>query len=269
MGRYVAILLTTLSLGACADRAKPADMPRISPDAPPIVKAGRAAAAPIAVVELFTSEGCSSCPPADRLLSAITDEVRKDGRKIFPLSFHVDYWNKLGWRDPFSDAAYSSRQSAYVRALGTDGAYTPQMIVNGQAEFVGSDATMARAKIAEALGMPAESEITLNAVLDTTAKIVTIHYGVSGARPGESLNLALTERDLDVEVARGENGGRKLHHDNVVRAFITLRIATDGHGVAMLPAGTLEHPEKSAVVAYVQNQETMRITGGEMTGLVK
>jgi hypothetical protein len=269
MSRQMAILLTTLALGACAGRAKPAVTSKISPDAPPIVKAGTAVAAPIAVVELFTSEGCSSCPPADRLLSAITDETRRDGRKILPLSFHVDYWNKLGWRDPFSDAAYSSRQNAYARALGTDGPYTPQMIVNGQAEFVGSDATTARANIAEALGMPAESEITLKVALERAAKIVTIHYGIRGARPGEGVNLALTERDLDVEVTRGENGGRKLHHDNVVRAFITLRIAADGDGIATLPAGALEHPEKSAVVAYVQNLETMRITGGAMAALTE
>ncbi|MDB5035777.1 MAG: hypothetical protein JWQ98_3018 [Chlorobi bacterium] len=263
------ILLMALALGACAGRATPADMPRLSPDAPPIVKTGAAAAAPVAVVELFTSEGCSSCPPADRLLSAITDEARQDGRRIFPLSFHVDYWNKLGWRDPFSDAAYSSRQNDYVRALGIDGAYTPQMIVNGRAEFIGSDATTARARIADALAMPVEAEIRLNATLDTAAKTVTVRYEVTGARPGEALNLALTERDLNVEVARGENGGRKLHHDNVVRAFATIRIGEDGHGTAMLPAGALEQPGKSAVVAYVQNPETMRITGGGMTGLAK
>jgi hypothetical protein len=86
---------------------------------------------------------------------------------------------------------------------------------------------------------------------------------------GNMLNLPLVERDLTVDVARGENGGRKLHHDNVVRAFATVRPGSDGRGTATLPAGALEHPEKSALIGYVQNPETMRITGAEMADLVR
>src|SRR5947209_8838656 len=85
----------------------------------------------VAVVELFTSQGCSSCPPADKLLT----DLSRDGRAIFTLAFHVDYWNRLGWADTFSDAAYSRRQEQYAKAFGLDDLYTPQMVVNGNKQF--------------------------------------------------------------------------------------------------------------------------------------
>src|SRR5438046_1978213 len=88
----------------------------------------------IVVLELFTSQGCSSCPPADRLLGSYTNQ-----ENVIPLSFHVDYWNHLGWKDPFSNAAFSQRQETYANAFASSGVYTPQVIINGQKEMVGSD----------------------------------------------------------------------------------------------------------------------------------
>ena len=98
------------------------------------------AAEPFAVVELFTSEGCSSCPPAEALLNQIHPRAAKSGQRIYTLAFHVDYWDRLGWKDPFSEAAYSQRQNSYANGFGEDRIYTPQMIVNGRGGFVGSDA---------------------------------------------------------------------------------------------------------------------------------
>src|SRR5689334_14081460 len=106
----------------------------------------RAAAQPFALVELFTSEGCSSCPPADRVLARLAAEARASGRRIFPLSFHVDYWNGLGWRDPWSTRTFTERQRNYARALGWR-TYTPQMVINGAEHFVGSDERHARESI--------------------------------------------------------------------------------------------------------------------------
>src|SRR5262245_18067196 len=103
--------------------------------------AGDAPAAPFALVELYTSEGCSSCPPADALLSKLVDAARRDGSRVFALAFHVDYWNRLGWRDPFSDPAFSERQSMYAKSF--EPRYTPQMVVNGVQSFVGSDERLA------------------------------------------------------------------------------------------------------------------------------
>jgi hypothetical protein len=95
--------------------------------------------APFAVVELFTSEGCSSCPPADRLLARIADEAAHSGQPVYALAFHVGYWDRLEWSDRFADPAFSRRQERYAAALGMPAVYTPEMIVNGRASFVGSD----------------------------------------------------------------------------------------------------------------------------------
>src|SRR5215831_17181987 len=105
---------------------------------------------PFAVVELFTSEGCSSCPPADALLADLKSYANGTDKNIYVLSFHVDYWNRLGWRDPFSDAAYSARQTQYDQHFGSS-VYTPQMIVNGKQQFVGSEKKTASEAIAAAL----------------------------------------------------------------------------------------------------------------------
>jgi hypothetical protein len=96
---------------------------------------------PAVLVQLFTSEGCSSCPPADALLAEFAKASPIDGATIVPMSLHVDYWNHLGWRDPFSSKQFSDYQRDYQKALRAQNIYTPQMIVDGQAEFVGSDAT--------------------------------------------------------------------------------------------------------------------------------
>ena len=101
---------------------------------------------PFAVVELFTSEGCSSCPPADNLLGEIVKDAQKGQQRVYCLSFHVDYWNSLGWRDPYSDPAFSRRQREYARAFESVQVYTPQMVVNGSTGFVGSDRTARASK---------------------------------------------------------------------------------------------------------------------------
>src|SRR6476620_3102500 len=109
-----------------------------------------------AVVELFTSEGCSSCPPADAVLARLAADTRDRGLAVYPLAFHVDYWDRLGWRDPHSAKAYTDRQYAYAAALGAAGqVYTPQMVVNGTAAFAGSNAREADRQVAAALVRPA------------------------------------------------------------------------------------------------------------------
>ena len=104
-------------------------------------------------MELFTSEGCSSCPPANALLERITQRTRKQGLRVYPLSFHVDYWNELGWKDPFSDTAYTRRQRQYGQAMALSSIYTPQMIVNGTDQFVGHRQAIADKSIGKALNV--------------------------------------------------------------------------------------------------------------------
>lgn len=210
---------------------------------------------PVAVVELFTSEGCSSCPPADALLG----DLSKDNRPgLFPLAFHVDYWDRLGWADPFADAAFTARQNRYATAFGANQVYTPQMVVNGTAEFVGSDRVRAAAEIKAALARPAAATVGFTAKLD--GRQITVDYDAK-APAGSVLNLAAAERGLVTKVRRGENAGKTLRHENVVRAFGIAAIPAGGKGHLKidLPAGAA--PANVTVVAYVQTRETMAVIG--------
>src|SRR5215471_7668528 len=142
MGTMKHIRLVILLLGAAA-------LPLLlstQTAAPPARKA--------VVVELFTSEGCSSCPPADVLLGRLRQEKLADGVYVIPLGLHVDYWNSLGWTDRFSSSAYSRRQEKYAELFGISGAYTPQMVVDGASQFTGSDASRAHQAILQAAQRP-------------------------------------------------------------------------------------------------------------------
>ena len=130
-------------------RSEGAAVPRQSGSAPQPV-----------VVELFTSEGCSSCPPADALLKQLSEQQSVRGVQIVALEEHVDYWDHLGWKDPYSSSEFSQRQSEYAQVFGTDGVYTPQMIVDGQNEFVGSRSLAAKEAIRKAGNQP-KAEIVL------------------------------------------------------------------------------------------------------------
>ncbi len=224
-----------------------------------------------AVVELFTSEGCSSCPPADALLGRLVSEARDKGLPVYCLAFHVDYWDRLGWKDPFSAAAFSQRQEAYAQAAGSSRIYTPQMIVNGRDEFVGSDGPHAEHAIASALARAATANVELQASESDAAtpgaagvaspRTVKIAYSVTGATKDMVLDVAAVEAGLVSHVARGENSGRMLRHENVVRAFVMVPLKNAGAGtvVLRLPADTA--PQHTSIVAYVQDRFTLAIRG--------
>ncbi len=187
------------------------------------------------VVELFTSEGCSSCPPADALLREIAAKSPVEGVIIIPLSIHVDYFNYLGWADPFSSAENSNRQSIYANRFGQRGNYTPEMVVNGRTGFVGSDTAKAREAIRSQLQAP-QGELTLRAVRDSpgdserdrkdlSTANVTIDVAKLPALPANDryeLVLVITEDGLGTDVPRGENANRRLDHTAVVRKLDVL-----------------------------------------------
>jgi hypothetical protein len=217
-----------------------------------------------AVVELFTSEGCSSCPPADALLGEIVESARRGGTRVFPIALHVDYWDQLGWRDPFSDAAYSQRQSAYAQAFRAQEIYTPQMIVNGGEAFVGSDRRRAAAAIAAALSKPAAVRLSLRASVAAEHEI-KLNYTLDHPDAG-ALQLIAVERGLSSNVARGENGGRTLRHENVARALQTIASpAASGSAVLKLPGDV--KIANASVIGFIQNPHSLAIRGASIVDL--
>lgn len=172
---------------------------------------------PPVVVELFTSEGCSSCPPADALLIELQKQSRPDA-EIIVLSEHVDYWNYIGWQDPYSAKQFSDRQSAYAQAFHSDEVYTPQMVINGTVGFTGSDA----ARLSRELAHAATAVIAPLAVRTAIVPGAMAEVSVTLPAPssdGTKLLFAIAEDGLESSVKRGENRGRIIQHTGVVRAL--------------------------------------------------
>lgn len=216
---------------------------------------------PIAVIELFTSQGCSSCPPADRILTGIVEEAQTKGLQVFPLSFHVSYWNYLGWKDPYSNAQFSTRQRLYARAIGS-GVYTPQMVFNGQYECVGSRKPQVNKLLRKVLEKETTVQIDLTSDLDKEDDLVHVNFKVKGNTSGKVVQIAVVERMITTQVKRGENGGRTLHHDNVVRVFKTIALKkekTTGQTIIDLPKDL--RVSNTSIIAYIQDIKTMHILG--------
>lgn len=169
---------------------------------------------PIVVLELFTSQGCSSCPPADALLKRVK---AKGDASVFTLSYHVDYWNHIGWEDPFSQHAFTEKQRLYSLKFKNRSIYTPQMVINGISHFVGSDAAVLALKTATyskimAANMVEIKELTMQ--LDR----VKFSYSVSGDLAGKIVRAVLVLDERTTEISRGENKNRKLTNSNIVIA---------------------------------------------------
>ena len=188
-----------------------------------LLAAGLAAASPDqptpVVIELFTSEGCSSCPPADQLLARLEKAQPVPEAEIIILGEHVDYWNQLGWQDRFAAHVYTERQQDYALSLGVEDVYTPQMVVNGQAEFNGADAPRALKEIRRAAAAP-HSTVSLLAK-DSSNVALSVSHFPSGTKNVEIL-LAITEDSLESDVRKGENAGRRLTHTGVVRSMVSV-----------------------------------------------
>lgn len=230
------------------------------------------------LVELFTSEGCSSCPPADELLTRLEQTQPIDGAEIIGLSEHVDYWNRLGWTDPYSSSAFSARQNDYARAFDVDGVYTPQMVVDGRAQFVGSNSSKAREAIA---GASRDSKTRVDVSLasyDQRAASITLDVraerplSAPGSGSAEVL-LAIAESGLRSSVSRGENAGRRLNHTAVVRKLVTLG-PVDSRG-SQFVARPLIQIDKSwkldnmKAVVFVQERTSRRVVGAASVALGK
>jgi hypothetical protein len=217
--------------------------------------AGPAEAKRSVVVELFTSEGCSSCPPADELLGRLRQEPNGKGAEVIPLGLHVDYWDFQGWRDRFDSPAFTKRQQDYAHRFRIEGPYTPQMVVNGAVQFVGSSASRADEAIREAGGQPDAAKVELS--FNNSKLAVKISGG-----HGDVL-LALTEDNLSTKVGAGENGGHTLHHSAVVRELRRIGEMKSDIFYATAPleiAGDWKR-EDVRVVVFVQERGNGKIEG--------
>jgi hypothetical protein len=232
------------------------------------------------LVELFTSEGCSSCPPADALLIQLDKNQPVPGAEVIILSQHVDYWNQLGWKDPFSSAEFSRRQQAYTESMEGNGPYTPQMIVDGRTEFNGSNGRKAQQAIADAARNPkATVKLTLSPDREGSPHVQIYINGLdaagvfgmsSGKASGKAdVLLAITESGLQSSVTRGENAGRTMPHSGVVRRLSSVGTATKA-GFSADQVISLDKSwkrENLRLVVFVQERGSRRVLGAASAGL--
>ncbi|UMQ42955.1 DUF1223 domain-containing protein [Chryseobacterium sp. Y16C] len=207
-----------------------------------------------AVLELFTSEGCSSCPPADRLMGEI-EEKYKD-QPVYILSYHVDYWNHLGWKDKFSSAENSKRQQQYARTLHSQ-VYTPQLIVNGKKEFVGSDQDAVENSIKTALLNSNNAKIDLSAKV--FEKEINVNFKTLESNSQNKLFITLVEKKSSTNVQRGENEGRHLIHWQIVhqQSQIALKNSTAGTTNFKLPENF--NMNNWEIIGMIQNMKSGEI----------
>jgi len=226
------------------------------------VSAGRS---PV-LVELFTSEGCSSCPPADALLQKL-DQQPWANAELIVLSEHVDYWNHLGWKDPYSARLYSERQEAYARRFGRD-PYTPQMVVDGTVQFVGSDAQVAHDAVATAARRGKQlvqfSSITHDGAGEVALHLETGPLAKSAHTDAADVYVALALNQADSRVTAGENAGHRLTHVDVVQSMVRVGGITRTQPFAKDIRIRLNRPSDShnfRIIAFVQSTGTGEVLG--------
>ena len=208
-----------------------------------------AAAEPRAVVELFTSQGCSSCPPADKIIG----ELAKDP-SVIALSMPIDYWDYLGWKDTLADARFSARQQAYSRVRGDRGVYTPQVVVNGSAHLVGSD----RAGIEDAIGdtRKADGVMSVPVSMALAGKQITVSVAASGKAPAAmhgEIWICSISKEVSIAIGRGENRGREVTYHNVVRNLLKVGDWNGSAGSWTVPLENISREGVDAAAVYVQD----------------
>lgn len=214
-----------------------------------------------ALVELFTSEGCSSCPPADQLLSRLSADAKRSGDPVAALSFHVTYWNRLGWTDRFSDESFTRRQGAYAKQMGLGSVYTPQVVVDGDHECVGSDAPSVERAVRAALSRSRSTGITMKLTPDGDG--IDAECVVTGAPEGSVLWVAWADQEDSSSPDRGENEGRSLHHVNVVRTLERTAIRAGGSTTTVHLRRPGDPP--GSVIAWVQRGDAGLVLTGSIS----
>ena len=213
------------------------------------------------LVELFTSEGCSDCPPADAFLKALDAAQPIPGAQLIVLEEHVDYWDDQGWRDPFSSHALTLRQSEYVDLLHVkNGPYTPQMVVDGNEAFVGSDRPQAGRAFAKEVPVPKIS-VQFSALHVEEGKVLA-HIEIGAVSSRAEVFVAVALDHAQSQVLRGENGGRQLEHVAVVERLSSIGKTKNGEPFSKDVAIKMDHPEKDyRLIAFVQQTDAGKVLG--------
>ncbi len=252
----VCILLTPLALNASGDSDQKQDQ-----------------RSPI-LIELFTSEGCSTCPPADTLLEKLDSVQPVPGAELIVLSEHVDYWNHDGWKDPFSSSSYSDRQNAYKSRFSLESVYTPEMVVDGSSEFVGTNLHAAEKALTEAT-KSTKLPITLSGLSIDAGNTLQAHIqsdalpAASGGKDAD-VYLAVALHHAESDVLRGENAGHHLAYTDVVQNLKSVGVVHRGQGFAQdvnlkLEPGADKHNLR--VIAFVQEKHQGKVLGATMQSL--
>jgi hypothetical protein len=218
------------------------------------------------LIELFTSEGCSSCPPADALLEKLDRSQPVNGAELIVLSEHVDYWNDFGWKDPYSSHEYSERQSAYAARFGRSGIYTPQMVVDGHSELVGSDERGA-IKAVENESRFVKVPLSLSGLHFENNK-VSMHVEAGPLEPSigarsANLYLAIADESDVSQVSRGENAGRTLKHVAVLRSLVPVGTVNKTDKVSKDVTVKVSNESRGhlRIVGIIQEQSAGRVLG--------
>ena len=214
------------------------------------------------LVELFTSEGCSSCPPADALLAKLDELQPVAGVTVIALEEHVDYWDHQGWRDPFSSAEFTARQQRYAGLLHIESPYTPEMVIDGRSEFVGNDSERALHELAST-SRATKTPVHVT-VKDKSGDRISLAVNVDATKTSGDILLAIAETGLASDVARGENAGRNLKHSAVVRKLSTIGKLKSGEAFSAEPVVKLAKPwkpENLRAVVFVEDGTSRKVLG--------
>ncbi|MEO5776210.1 MAG: DUF1223 domain-containing protein [Flavobacterium sp.] len=206
----------------------------------------------IVVLELFTSQGCSSCPPADKILASY---VLKNNPKIIPLAFHVDYWNYLGWKDPFSKAEFSNRQREYAKNFDSYSVYTPQLIVNGKHEIVGSNESGVEKLVNKELNLNNDVSLEITSATISGNKLL-VNWKTNSGEKNVTINIALVKKNEFVQIKRGENSGLKQTSYNIVFDFKEQTLDANTKNQIAFDFKDTWQSDDFIVVAYLQKNHS-------------
>ncbi|WP_460218832.1 DUF1223 domain-containing protein [Psychroserpens sp. MEBiC05023] len=218
---------------------------------------------PVTVLELYTSQGCSSCPPADRLLTQI--ETTNQASNIIALSYHVDYWNYIGWKDPFSKSEFSNKQRRYSQKFNSSSVYTPQVVVNGKTHFVGSNPSKMKSQLDKHSKIPAENRVDLTAIATENGEIF-FDYNVQGRIINKSIRIALVIEERITKISRGENRNRTLKNSNIVVSETILKLKSEKGSFSLTIPKLVEPEDELKLVVLIQNTD-LEIVGGSQVNL--